>query len=168
MTIFDDMQTTEDGIPLIDPRAHRGQLAGCALLFAVAGATKSPLPLVIGAVLFAVAALRYPSASVFALIVTRLWTRKRPPRLLIDARPSRAMCVLTAITMAVGAALVRRYTWMIPVCALMAAAYLIEALLGRCVTCESYRRLAASGLIHPSPPLTEACIVSAPTKATTR
>ena len=84
--------------------------------------------------------------------------------MLIDARPSRVMCVLTAITMAAGAYLLGRYSWMMPVCVLMATGYLIEALLGRCVTCESYRRLATLGLIHPLPPLTEACIVSpAPT-----
>ena len=138
------------------------------MLFAVAAVTRSPLTLVIGAVLFAAAAVRYPSASLFAVLVTRLWARKRPPRVLIDARPSRVMCVLTAITMGTGAYLLGRYTWMIPVCVLMAAAYLIEALLGRCVTCESYRRLAALGLIHPSPPLTEACILSPPMTITTR
>lgn len=76
------------------------------------------------------------------------------------------MCLLTAVTMAISAVLLARFSWMIAVSALLAAAYLIEALLGRCVTCESYRRLAALGLIRPSPPLTEACVISPPTAPT--
>ena len=146
----------------VDPRAHRCQLAFVGLTFVAAGAIASPALLVGLAVIYVVAAANYPAWSLPIRAFDAVAARLSPARVLIDARPSRMMCRLTVPTSLVLAALLA-WSDLGRVAAIGAGvAFLVEAVLGKCITCETYRALAMHGLIHPDPPLSDDCLVTFP------
>lgn len=158
---------TSEGVPLIDRRAHQFQLGVAAALNLAAAATQSAVPLYAGAALFAVATPGFPDRSPLIGLWDRFAARVSPPQMLIDARPARVMSgasIASFILPAVAHTAGLRRTAM-TVAAVAGAGLAIEAAVGRCVTCESYRWLAEHGVVHPSPPLENACIVMPTTAA---
>ena len=81
--------------------------------------------------------------------------------MLIDARPAGVMSALSVVTFLVPAVAFsvghRRIATV--AAAVSGVGLALEAAVGRCVTCESYRWLADHGVLTPSPPLTDACVV---------
>jgi hypothetical protein len=155
------MSNEQRNVPFIDPRAHRTQLAFVGALLIVAAVTGSAVPLWIGALTFTIATVHYPRTSLPIQAFDKTIGRARPARILVDARPSRMMCVLTVPTLvALGLLVLTIPTAGRIVAGLFGAAYLVECAIGRCVTCESYRRMAERGIVHPNPPLQDDCLVS--------
>lgn len=152
-------------MPFVDPRAHRLQLAVVGVTYLAAGALDDPLLLVGLGVVYLVAAVNYPKWSLPIRAFDAVAASVSPARVLVDARPSRMMCRLTVPTTLVLAGVM---VWLSGFGQLAVAGagvmYLIEAAIGRCATCETYRVLAARGVIHPDPPLGEDCQVAFPSR----
>jgi len=114
------------------------------------------------ALIYVVAAAKYPAWSLPIRAFDAVAGRVSPARVLIDARPSGMMCRLTVPT-SLGLAALLAWSDLGRVATIGAGvAFLVEVAIGRCVTCETYRALATRGLIHPDPPLSDDCLVTFP------
>lgn len=151
---------TSDGVPLIDRRAHQFQLGVAAGLNLLASQRGTAWPLVAGAAIFGIGSIDFPDRSPVVQIWSRMARHKGGRRVLIDARPAGVMSavsvpsfLLPAFLFAVGAMRAAK-----AVTAIAGTGLAVEAVVGRCVTCETYRWLAGHGVVKPTPPLTDACI----------